>query len=557
MPPVGIYPNRASYVGRKSQKFKYFYKNANWVQLRETLSRIPWNCALLDNSIDNNWDAWTDLLFTAIDDHIPKRRVRHVKSSPWITKELLTLCKRKRALYKKAKRLDRSVHWDAYRKLNNSLKKACKAAKQDYITELAKELNENMNPKPFGIMSNQNQLNVIHPNQYAYLRGNSTLTQLLSCFDDWAKSRNRSKPTDVVLLDFSKAFDSVPHERLLLKLKCYGIDDSFLLWFRNFFINRKQRVVIRGTYSLWAQVKSGVPQGTILGPILFLIYVNDISTRVASQIKLYADNTKLYREISDKTWDVQILQSDLTYLHEWSILWQLPFNTDKCEVIRITHARDKSVLSYSLSGTYLKSVEEVKDLGVTITKNLSWSQHVAITVNKANKVLGIIKRTVGPVDKSVFSMLYKSLVRPILEYAVPVWSPYLVKDIQALEKVQRRASRIALRQKRQDMSYEDRIKILKWSTLEKCRLYLSLIECYKIVFNISNLDFNTFFELGSKRTRANHGYKLYVKLAKCNSYKNSFFVRIIDDWNNLPKDVVEAGNLNTFKHRLKLFMNIF
>jgi hypothetical protein len=176
--------------------------------------------------------------------------------------------------------------------------------------------------------------NVFNPNQYAYLSRKSTLTQLLSCFHDWAKSPNKSKPTDVVLLDFSKAFDSVPHERLLLKLERHGIDDSLLLWFRNFLTNRKQRVAIRGTYSSWTHVKSGVPQGTILGPILFLIYINDISTRAASQIKLYADDTKLYREICDKTLDVQILQADLTHLQDWSKTWQLPFNTDKCEVIQ-------------------------------------------------------------------------------------------------------------------------------------------------------------------------------------------------------------------------------
>ena len=137
--------------------------------------------------------------------------------------------------------------------------------------------------------------NIFNPNQYAYLSGKSTLTQL-SCFDDWSKSRNKSKSTDVVFLDFSKAFDSVPHERLLFKLKRYGIDDSLLLWFRNFLTNRRQRVAIRGTYSSRATVKSGVPQGTILGPILFLIYVNDISTKITSQIKLYADDTKLYRD---------------------------------------------------------------------------------------------------------------------------------------------------------------------------------------------------------------------------------------------------------------------
>ena len=113
------------------------------------LSYIPWRCSFLDDNIDNNWVAWTDLFFTAVDEHIPNKRLNCMKNSPWITKELLELCKRKRSLYKKAKRLDKSVHWDAHRKFNNFLKKACNSATQEYITDLAKELNENLNPKPF------------------------------------------------------------------------------------------------------------------------------------------------------------------------------------------------------------------------------------------------------------------------------------------------------------------------------------------------------------------------------------------------------------------------
>ena len=138
---------------------------------------------------------------------------------------------------------------------------------------------------------------VLNPHQFGYLKGKSTLAQLLSCFHDWSSSRNNSKITDVVFLDFSKAFDSVPHERLLLKLNKYGIDGPLLLWFRHFLTNRLQRVGIRGTYSNWSAVTSGVPQGTILGPILFLIYVNDIPNIVNSSVKLFADDTKIYREL--------------------------------------------------------------------------------------------------------------------------------------------------------------------------------------------------------------------------------------------------------------------
>ena len=135
----------------------------------------------------------------------------------------------------------------------------------------------------------------------------------------------------------------------------------------------------------WSCVTSGTPQGTILGPLLFLLYINDITECVSSTVKLYADDTTIYREIIDPIIDCQLLQNDLTNISEWARKWQLRFNADKCESMRITHSRDKSVTNYFL-GQPLKDVNNFKDLGVTITKDLSWSNHISITVNKANKV---------------------------------------------------------------------------------------------------------------------------------------------------------------------------
>ena len=256
-----------------------------------------------------------------------------------------------------------------------------------------------------------------------------------------------------------------------------------------------QRVFLRGTCSSWSPVLSGVPQGTILGPVLFILYVNDISSGISSTVKLYADDTKVYREISDIARDTSILQSDLFHLRNWSEVWQLNFNAKKCEIMQVTHNRDKSVPHYSLvpRGERLSSVSSVKVLGITISHDLSWSLHVVEVVNKANKVLGLIKRTIGSVNKEIFSTLYKALVRPILEYASPVWCPYLVKNIVLLEKVQRRASRLALGQRRGEMSYEDRCEMLRWSQLTHRRLYFSLIECYKLEFGLNSPLFFRFF----------------------------------------------------------------
>ena len=172
---------------------------------------------------------------------------------------------------------------------------------------------------------------------------------------------------------------------------------------------------------------SGVPQGTILGPILFLICVNDIPNIVKSSVKLFADDTKIYDELSHDS-DTSVLQSDLDSLEEWTRNWQVKFNNEKCEVIRISYKQDKRNHQYYLSNARLKCVDSY-DLVLIMSTDLSWSNHVDTLVNKANKVLGLLKRTVGS----------KNSVRPLLEYASPVWSPYLVKDKLAIESIQRRA----------------------------------------------------------------------------------------------------------------------
>ena len=155
---------------------------------------------------------------------------------------------------------------------------------------------------------------VFIPEQFGFLKGKSCLSQLLSSFHDWASGRNKGLTTDVIFLDLSKAFDSVPHERLLTKIHAYSIQCPLLSWLRSFLTNRYQRVVLRGHYSSWTSVLSGVPQGTVRGPILFLIYINNISRNIMSSTKLFADDMKLYRLLRDTKEDVEELQKDLIRL---------------------------------------------------------------------------------------------------------------------------------------------------------------------------------------------------------------------------------------------------
>ena len=184
---------------------------------------------------------------------------------------------------------------------------------------------------------------------------------------------------------------------------------------------------------------------------MFLIYMNDIPDIITSTAKLLSDDTKISWQINNIE-DSIALQIDLTTLNLWADRWQMKFNPTKCEVMRISHNKDKRSTRYNISGTELRNVSNYKDLGVIMASDLKWSKHVEQIVHKANRVLGLFKRTVGGKNEDIFSNLYKTLVCPILEYACLVWSSHLAKDIHEIEKIQRRALRIALNQRGQEMA---------------------------------------------------------------------------------------------------------
>ena len=229
---------------------------------------------------------------------------------------------------------------------------------------------------------------------------------------------------------------------------------------------------------------------------------------------------KVYRVLRDTKEDAGELQKDLVRLESWSNDWQLKFNTDKCEVMRISKKNDTSSPQYHLCGNHLKAVSEVKDLGIHIPFTWSLSLQANKCANKANSVLGFIRRTVGPNNSELFSKLYKSRVSPILENCSPVWCPHLKKDLNVLEKVQRRASKCAIGNTGRDMSYEERLKFLKWPTLHQRRLFSALTECYKTVNTLNGLDPSAFFTFAHdfRPLRANHCFKLKSASATLNSF---------------------------------------
>ena len=199
-----------------------------------------------------------------------------------------------------------------------------------------------------------NRNNIILPHQHGFRSGLSCETQLAEAVHDWAASMNKCHQTDLILLDFSKAFDCVPHQRLLHKLQYYGISGPTLYWVKSFLSNRTQHVSINGSHSALANVTSGVPQGSVLGPVLFLLYINDITNQIQSNIRLFADNSIVYREIRSPA-DHHILQTDIQKLTDWSNKWQMNFNTSKCHLLTSLNLANLPIGAYHRKPAHLSS----------------------------------------------------------------------------------------------------------------------------------------------------------------------------------------------------------
>ena len=402
------------------------------------------------------------------------------------------------------------------------------------------------------IMEHLESNNLLSRHQHGFRSKRSCLTQLLEYLSEIHDALDNGKPVDAVYLDCQKAFDKVPHKRLIAKLRAYGISGKILKWIENFLSGRTQRVVIDGILSDPLPVLSGVPQGSVLGPLLFLIYINDLLDGISSGGKLFADDSKLFRKISSQT-DRQILQEDLNKLHEWSRKWLMSFNEQKCKVMYF--GRNNPKHNYHLNNNLLEESTQEKDLGVYVTPDLKSETHVGKVAAKANSALGRINRTFSYMNKSMFLALYPTLVRSQMEHAVQAWSPQLQKDILLLEKVQQRATRIIPELK--DKDYTQRLKDLKLPSLEQRRARGDLIEVYKIMHGHENLNRKDFFQLTREdRPYFLRGNSLNIITKESNSSRRRHFfdIRTINAWNSLPEAIVSSSSINSFKNKLDLLI---
>ena len=394
------------------------------------------------------------------------------------------------------------------------------------------------------IVKHLEKYSLIRNSQHGFTSGKSCLSNLLEFFEEVTKILDKGEAVDLVYLDFAKAFDKVPHFRLFKKLEAHGIGGSILEWIKGWLKNRRQKVWVDGESSDWAKVTSGVPQGSVLGPVLFLVYINDIDADLISTIGKFADDTKLCKSVSSAE-GINHLSEDLLKLSAWANDWQMSFNTDKCSIIHLGHQNIKH--KYSLCGNVLKDSEEERDLGIIVDSSLKFSEQCNTAVKNANSILGIIRRTIRCKSQNIIKKLYTALVRPKLEYCVQVWSPRFKKDIGNIEKVQRRATKMMNECRR--LNYEDRLVETGLITLKERRTRGDLIEVFKMIKGLNKADYTRFFTLEANNRTRGHRFKIVKNRTRLEIRKNFFSQRIVNEWNALPALVVEAESVNIFKNR--------
>ncbi|MFZ2538392.1 MAG: reverse transcriptase family protein, partial [Oscillospiraceae bacterium] len=384
---------------------------------------------------------------------------------------------------------------------------------------------------------------LINRNQHGFLKKHSTCTNLLEALNDWTISISNHKSVVIGYIDFTRAFDSIPHPKLFYKLQNYGVAGNLLNTISDFLFQRYQSVRVGSHFSKSCIVTSGVPQGSVLGPLLFNIYVNDISDNFdpSIKIKLFADDVKLYTELTHRL-SAPNFQHHLTKIQSWADTWQIQISYSKCNMLQLGTAHP---LPFHLSSSTLPHPSFVKDLGIIIDPSLKLSCHLKDIITRAKQRSSLIYRCFVSRDITNLVKAFLIYVRPILEYASPVWSPYLISQINEIESVQRGFT------KRlpgfSGLSYADRLANLKLHSLEHRRLISDLTFYYNIIHSHSSLLFDDFLKFNHNTTSRGHPFRLNLPLIKHNTRKYFFSCRFIRVWNSLPVNIVCASTTQQFK----------
>ncbi|KAK4807417.1 hypothetical protein QYF61_001180 [Mycteria americana] len=341
----------------------------------------------------------------------------------------------------------------------------------------------------------------IGKSQHGFTQGKSCLTNLIAFYDK-VTSIDVGRVVDIVYLDFSKAFDMVSHSLLLEKLRRYGLDKWSVRWVGNWLRGRTERVVVNSSFSSWQPVTSGVPQGSILSPTLFDIFINDLDDGIKCTLMKFADDTKVSGEV-DTSEGRATLQEDL---EEWASKNLMKFNKDKCKVLHL--GKHNPGGQHRLGSTRLGSSSVERDLGVLVDSKLNTSEQRAAAAKKANRMLGCLNKGIASREKEVIIPVYSALVRPHLEYCAPFWSPLCKKDVDRLERVQRRAAKMI--QGLGSLPYEERLGELGLFSLERGRLREDPFTMFQYLKGGYKEDEDSLFTRSHMEKMRGNGYKLLL-----------------------------------------------
>ena len=381
-----------------------------------------------------------------------------------------------------------------------------------------------------------------------FRKHDSTTNRLLALLDSIYRGLEERKDIIMILLDISKAFDKVWHPGLLFKLRQYGVTGNLFSWLQSYLENRRQRVVIGGKSSEYLPLYAGVPQGSILGPLLFLIFINDMPSVTNLECHQYADDTTYLCHVSNPVTAVNQINSQLILLSEWASRWKITFNANKTYFMYITKKARRPLLSpIFLNNHIIQEVYSHVNLGLIITNKLSWTDHIHSIVNKAHKRLNVISRYRLLLPRPVLNTLYLTMVRPVLEYCDVVYdnSPAYLKLV--LESVQRKAAIIcsgAYRHTETKLLLRD----LSWNTLGDRRLIHKLTLFYKIYYQIYPAYLYAILPPKSIPTyNFRNNYEFKIPFYRLNCTSGSFFPSTAKVWNTLSPPVRQAESIVTFK----------
>ena len=408
------------------------------------------------------------------------------------------------------------------------------------------------------ILSHLINNNLLSNFQHGFLPKRSTLTQQLCFLNHLTSTANNHNPTYVAYIDFSKAFDTISHSKLLHVLNHYKLNHKIINWISDLLHQRKQQTLVEDRLSDISIVTSGVPQGSVLGPLAFALYLESLLIKLSTYCKscsiyAYADDLKITSS------DQKDLQNALNIVHQWSTEWNLKIQPTKSEYISFYNKTGPQTHpDFNINNTSIPHNSSVKDLGIILNSNFKWSSHIQQTLSKTTGLAFTLLKSFQTSNPSLYTNLYKTYVRPIIEYNSSTWNPTLLTELRTLEKIQRKFTRHLCR--KLNISYTDyshRLQILNLESLEERRIKTDLTILYKILNDIIEIDFKDHFQFSSITKQYNlrgHTQKLLMpKFSKSFSRNNFFTNRIIPIWNKLPQEIVNSQNLFEFKHHLKSY----